>query len=233
MITLFQFPPAFNVPNVSPFCLKLETFLRLAGLEYQIKHVMDPRKGPKGKLPFITLDGKAVADTAIIMRTLQQYYEFDLDAGLDARGRGWAVSITRLCDEHLVPLLVYFRWLDEQGFRQVRDVMFRGVPGPLRPVVGAMLQRKIRGDLKGRGLLRHSREELLGFARDDLEALDGMLGDLPYFGGAQPCSADAATYGVLANLILSTLETPLNDMARSYERLVAYCDRMQARVWAS
>lgn len=86
MITLFQFPPAFNVPNVSPFCLKLETFLRLAGLEYQVKPVMDPRKGPKGKLPFITLDGKAIADTAIIMRTLQQYYEFDLDAGLDARG---------------------------------------------------------------------------------------------------------------------------------------------------
>lgn len=233
MITLFQFPPAFNVPNVSPFCLKLETFLRLAGLEYQIKHVMDPRKGPKGKLPFITLDGKPVADTAIIMRTLQQYYEFDLDAGLDARGRGWAVSITRLCDEHLVPLLVYFRWLDEQGFRQVKDVMLRSIPSPLRPVVGAMLQRKIRGDLKSRGLLRHSREELLGFARDDLEALDGMLGDLPYFGGAQPCSADAATYGVLANLILCTLETPLNDMARSYERLVGYCDRMQARVWAS
>ncbi|MFS2126668.1 glutathione S-transferase C-terminal domain-containing protein [Pseudomonas sp. Pseusp97] len=233
MITLFQFPPAFNVPNVSPFCLKLETFLRLAGLEYEVKPVMDPRKGPKGKLPFITLDGKPIADTAIIMRTLQQYYEFDLDAGLDARGRGWAVSITRLCDEHLVPLLIYFRWLDEQGFRQVKDVMLRSVPAPLRPVVGAMLQRKIRGDLKGRGLLRHSREELLGFARDDLEALDGMLGDLPYFGGAQPCSADAATYGVLANLVLSTLETPLNDMARSYERLVGYCDRMQARVWAS
>jgi glutathione S-transferase len=233
MITLFQFPPAFNVPNVSPFCLKLETFLRLAGLEYEVKPVMDPRKGPKGKLPFITLDGKPIADTAIIMRTLQQYYEFDLDAGLDARGRGWAVSITRLCDEHLVPLLVYFRWLDEQGFRQVKDVMLRSIPAPLRPVVGAMLQRKIRGDLKGRGLLRHSREELLGFARDDLEALDGMLGDLPYFGGAQPCSADAATYGVLANLVLSTLETPLNDMARSYERLVGYCERMQARVWAS
>lgn len=25
MITLFQFPAAFNVPNASPYCLKLET----------------------------------------------------------------------------------------------------------------------------------------------------------------------------------------------------------------
>ncbi len=31
MITLFQFPAAFNVPNASPYCLKLETWLRLAG----------------------------------------------------------------------------------------------------------------------------------------------------------------------------------------------------------
>ena len=46
MITLFQFPAAFNVPNASPYCLKLETWLRLAGLEYQVKVVSDPRKAP-------------------------------------------------------------------------------------------------------------------------------------------------------------------------------------------
>ncbi|MGC3250889.1 glutathione S-transferase family protein, partial [Pseudomonas aeruginosa] len=51
MISLFQFPAAFNVPNASPYCLKLETRLRLAGLEYQVKVVSDPRKAPKGKLP--------------------------------------------------------------------------------------------------------------------------------------------------------------------------------------
>lgn len=232
MITLFQFPPAFNVPNVSPFCLKLETFLRLCGLEYQVQHVTDPRKGPKGKLPFVKVDGEVIADTEIIIRELQQRYALDLDAGLDARGRGWAVAITRLCDEHLTPLLVYFRWLDEAGWRQVVPVLLRGLPGPLRPLAGAVFRRKVRGDLRGRGLIGHSREQLRAFARQDLDALDGMLGELPFFGGAQPCSADAAAYGILANLVLSTLETPLNHMAREYERLVAYCERMQQRVWA-
>lgn len=231
MITLFQFPPAFNVPNVSPFCLKLETFLRLSGLEYQVQHVTDPRKGPKGKLPFIKVEGQTVADTEIIIHDLQQRFALDLDAGLDARGRGWAVSITRLCDDHLAPLLVYFRWLEDDGWRQVAPVLLRGIPAPLRPVVGALVRRKIRGEMRGRGLAAHSREELLSFARQDLDALDGMLGDLPYFGGAQPCSADAAAYGILANLVLCTLETPLNHMAREYERLVGYCERMQQRVW--
>ncbi|MCY1266499.1 hypothetical protein D3C76_779010 [compost metagenome] len=232
MITLFQFPPAFNVPNASPYCLKLETFLRLAGLEYQVKHLGDPRQGPKGKLPFIKVEGQTIADSEIIIRDLQQRFAFDLDAGLDARGRGWAVAITRLCDEHLAPLMVYFRWLDDEGWKQVAPVFFASIPAPLRPLAGPLVRRRIRGNMNGRGLGAHSRDELLAFARADLEALDGLLGDVPYFGGAQPCSADAAAYGVLANLILCTLETPLSRMAREYERLVDYCERMYQRVWA-
>ncbi|MDI9101681.1 glutathione S-transferase family protein, partial [Pseudomonas aeruginosa] len=48
MITLFQFPAAFNVTNASHYCLKLETWLRLAGLESQVKVVSDPRKAARG-----------------------------------------------------------------------------------------------------------------------------------------------------------------------------------------
>jgi hypothetical protein len=32
LITLHQFAPAFGLPNASPFCMKLETYLRMAGL---------------------------------------------------------------------------------------------------------------------------------------------------------------------------------------------------------
>ncbi len=36
MIKLFQFAPAFGLPNASPFCMKLETYLRMAGLPFQL-----------------------------------------------------------------------------------------------------------------------------------------------------------------------------------------------------
>jgi len=232
MITLFQFPAGFNVPNPSPFCLKAETFLRLSGLEYRVKTLFDPRKAPKGKLPFIQLDDEVIADSAIILRTLSERLGLTLDAHLDAAGRGRALAISRLCDEHLYFLLVYFRWMEDEGWNQIKPVFFGALPAPLKWFVSGLMRRKIRRDLRGQGLGRHDREELLGFAREDLQALSDLLGAAPFFGGAQPCSADAAAYGILANLILCSLATPLNRLAREYPSLVAYCERLRARAWA-
>jgi hypothetical protein len=66
-IKLFQFPRMFDIPNLSPFCFKLETWLRIAGVPYEVVATPDPRKGPKGKLPFIEDAGVRIADTSIIV----------------------------------------------------------------------------------------------------------------------------------------------------------------------
>ncbi|WP_137884989.1 glutathione S-transferase family protein [Pseudomonas sp. 2FE] len=232
MITLCQFPAAFNVPNPSPYCLKVETFLRLCGLDYRVKTLFDPRKGPKGKLPFIQLDGELIADSAVILRTLSERLELPLDRHLDAAGRGRALAITRLCDEHLYFLLVYFRWLEDEGWHQIKPVFFGGLPAPLKWLVPGLARSNIRKALHGQGLGRHNREEALTFAREDLQALSDLLGAAPFFGGVQPCSADAAAYGLLANLILCSLDTPLNRLAREFPALVAYCERLRDKFWA-
>ena len=230
MLTLFQFPAGFNVPNPSPFCLKLETYLRMAGLPYRVRTQFDPRKAPKGKLPYVELDGQRIADSAIILRTLAEQGA-DLDQLLDAEGRARALCITRLCDEHLAPLLLYFRWLEDEGWAQIRPAFFGKLSWPLRQLLPPLMQRKMRQALQAQGLGRHQREELLTFAREDLQALSDLLGGADYFGGERPCSADAAAYGVLANLILASLHTPLNRLAQEYPRLVAYCARIQAQYW--
>lgn len=231
MLKLFQFPAGFNVPNVSPFCLKAETYLRMTGLDYQVRTVFDPRKAPKGKLPFIELDGQIIADSEIILRTLKARGS-DLDTGLDAAGRARALCITRLCDEHLAPLILYFRWVADEGWAQTRPAFFGKMAAPLQLFMPRLIRHKMSQALRAQGLGRHTPEELLLFAREDLQALNDLLGQAAFFGGEQPCSADAAAYGVLANLILATLETPLNRMARAdFPLLVAYCERVRDQFW--
>src|SRR5262249_2576020 len=43
-IKLFQFPRMFGIPNISPFCCKLETWLRMTGISYEVVDTPDPRK---------------------------------------------------------------------------------------------------------------------------------------------------------------------------------------------
>ena len=47
MITLFQFQRYWGLPNISPFCLKLETYLRLAKIPYQVTSTRN--LGPRAK----------------------------------------------------------------------------------------------------------------------------------------------------------------------------------------
>src|SRR5262245_42900105 len=46
---------------------QLETWLRIARVPYEVVNTSDPRKGPKGKLPFIEDAGVRIADTSTIV----------------------------------------------------------------------------------------------------------------------------------------------------------------------
>ena len=48
-IKLFVFPRMFSIPNLSPFCCKMETWLRIADVPYEVVPTTDPRKAPRGK----------------------------------------------------------------------------------------------------------------------------------------------------------------------------------------
>ena len=55
-IVLHQPPRAWGTPNISPFCAKLETYLRMTEIPYSIGK-FSRSKAPKGKVPFIEISG--------------------------------------------------------------------------------------------------------------------------------------------------------------------------------
>ena len=50
MITLYTFGPFFGLPDASPFVMKGEMLLKLAGIPYQT-NTRGFTRAPKGKLP--------------------------------------------------------------------------------------------------------------------------------------------------------------------------------------
>ena len=70
-LTVYHLPGRWGLPSVSPFCLKLDAFLRIAGIAHEAITAATPFGGPKGKAPWITLDGETLGDSSLIVEYLR------------------------------------------------------------------------------------------------------------------------------------------------------------------
>ena len=234
MIKLIQFAPALGLPNASPFCLKLETYLRMANVPYEIPPVTMAAfsKAPKGKMPYIEDNGKLIADSAFIIAHLKARYGDPLDADLTPEQRAISQAFTRLLEENLYWAVVYARWIEPAGWAITRPAFFNTMPAPFKWFVPTLARRGLVKSLHGHGMGRHSREEIYAIGQRDITALADYLGEKKFFLGESPSSVDATVYGFLANLIWAPIENPLKEHAKQYPQLEAYCTRMRDRYFA-
>jgi glutathione S-transferase len=232
MITLHQFAPAFGLPNASPFCMKLETWLRMAGLPFELDNRGDVFKAPKGKLPYIDDGGTPLADTSLIIEHLQGRYGVALDATLTPAQRGIATAFQRLFEENLYWAVLYTRWIDDAHWPKTREAFFGAMPAPLRWFVPTLARRGLRQELRGQGMGRHGAAEIHAIGCRDVNAVADFLGDKSFMMGEAPSSLDATAHAFLANLLWAPVDSPIQRAARARPTLEAYCQRMKARYYA-
>jgi len=232
MIKLFQFAPAFGLPNASPFCMKMETYLRMVGLPFELVNSGDVFKAPKHKLPYIDDDGVVVADTSFIIDYLKGRYGDPLDATLTARERALATAFQRLIEENLYWAVVHSRWIEDAGWARTKEAFFGAMPPPLRWFVPTLARRGLRAEMRGHGMGRHSAAEIHTIGRRDLTAIADFLAEKPFMLGEQPTSLDATAHAFLANLIWAPVDSSLQRHAQERPTLEAYCQRMKARYFA-
>jgi glutathione S-transferase len=227
-IKLFQFPRMFHVPNLSPFCCKLETWLRIAQIPYEVVDTSDPRKAPKGKLPFIEDAGRCIGDTSLILTHLAKSRGVDLDAHLDASKRAIALLVQRTLEEHYAFVVLYTHFMRADGWKHT-CATFDSVPAIVRPLVARMVRGRMRKILWTQGVLRHSDAEIIDAGLRDWRAVLTVMSGEPFFFGDVPTSVDAIVFGALATTVLTPIESPVRDFLRSQPGCVAYAERMRAR----
>jgi glutathione S-transferase len=225
MIKLCTFGPAFGLPDPSPFVMKAHMLLKLAGLEYQAS-TRGFRHAPKGKLPYIVDGETVVADSTLIRLYLEQRYGIDFDRGLGARERGIGWAAEKMLEDHLYWIMIYWRWLKEPNFTRGPRVFFQRAPAIIRPLVQRTVLKKIRRNLHGHGIGRHTETETTALAARGIESLAQILGDNRYFLGPAPAGADATAFAFIAGALTAHFESPLRDTMERMENLVAYRDRM-------
>ncbi|MBN9229903.1 MAG: glutathione S-transferase family protein [Legionella sp.] len=229
MIKLYQFPPAWNVPNPSPFCLKLETYLRMVNLPYEKISVANPGRSPKGKLPCVSIDNKKIGDSNFIIEVLEKKYKVPLDHHLNAQQKALALTLKRTLEEHLYFIIVYSRWLDPEFWPITKETFFGQLSMPLSILLPNWVQKKMRRTLYQQGIGRHSRDEIYHLGLVDLKALSALLAPREYCLGNEPSSIDACAFAFLANILYPPIASPLQEYALSQPHFQSYCERIRTR----
>ena len=223
MLKLYQFERTWGIPNLSPFCCKVETYLRMANIDYEIKPAL-PLRAPKGKLPYIEDNDQKLGDSRFIVPYLKSAYH-DLDQELNETQLAASVAMQRLLEEHLFWVALYSRWqYNDENWQVNKQAIFGKLPIIIRDVIANRTRKKIQQQILGHGTGRHQADEIFTLGKQDVDALAASLADKPYFLNDQPTTLDASAFGLLVNIIACPIESPLKEYSLSKDNLVHYVE---------
>lgn len=223
MIKLFQFPSPKDFPNYSPYCVKLETYLKFAEINYQSIATMDMKNSPTKTMPYIQLNGQYLGDTTLIIDHLIAIHGDKVDAWLSKEQKAIGFAIQSMLENHFALFMIYYRWIDPVGKPQFFDRIFAKAPKIIKKLVGDMLSRKMKKTLTGfGGITQFTNAQKLTLAAKDLDAIANYLGNKPYLFGDKPSSYDATLFAVFGTIALTDIETDLKKLTLEYPTLVAH-----------
>jgi glutathione S-transferase len=230
MITLYNFGPAFGLPDRSPFAMKVETLLKMANLLYRTD-ATGFAKAPKGKIPYIDDDGVVVPDSTFIRWHIEKKYRIDFDRGLNPAQKATAWAFEKMAEDQLYWVSVHDRWMIEENFRKGPVRFFDNVPGGDQAGRDCDDPPQAAGHPSRQGLGRHSPEEILALGTRSINAISDFLGDKPFFMGGEPTGADATMFAFVCAVLCPHFESRLRSAAERRENLRRYVGRITARYY--
>lgn len=206
--------------------MKLETWLRMAGIPYEVAPP-DFSQAPKGKIPYVEIDGVLMGDSTLVMEHLAATRGLDTDRGLGPADRAVSLAFRRMVKEALYWVMMYDRWVSDCNFAIFEPLFLRlyvqELPLGEQKAVVASVRERVKAQCHAQGMGRHAQAEVHWFGMADLRALSDFLGNKPFLMGEAPTTADAAVYAHLANVVEVPLASPVKDYGRRLPNLIAYC----------
>ena len=225
----FGYPAGHPTPDISPFVVKLETWLRLSGIPYESRTggraVM-----PRAKLPVARIGGQLVSDSSAIMAHLQASEPRALqDTHLSAMQQAQSLAIQALLEDRLYWVSLYLRWCVDRNVERYQpllmDYALRSTPRWQHPLIkgGArfilrMLTRQMRQQAWQQGIARHSHDEVVAMGLADWQALTELLGNQPYLFGERPSTVDATLFAWIHTLAHHPFPSPVQDLCGNNRR---------------
>jgi glutathione S-transferase len=225
-ITLFGWGRMFDTCSPSPYVAKADIQMQMLGIEFD-RAIADLDTVGKHKAPYVQDDGQVIEDSAFIRLHFEAKVGQDLDAGLTPVERATAQALTGMLENRLAQIMACERWLIDTNFERGPSQFFATIPEPMRSEVIAQVRGEFQRIMHGVGFARHSRDELMQIAAEDINAVAALLGDKQWLFGDRASAADAVAYGVLAGSVTRFFESKLPDLIEAHPNLTAYLERTE------
>ncbi|XP_067666039.1 failed axon connections homolog [Haliotis asinina] len=224
IVILHQIGRGPYAPSLTPFAVKLETYLRMARIPYQNVHSL--KMSSKGKVPWIEYNGKTVADSTLCINFLNEKLGVDLNKHLSPREKGVAMAMQIMTEDHMYWFLALFRYVYDNDKTFIKERSKIGF------IVVWIFKYMVAKHTRAQGLGRHTEVEVTQMFKKDLQALSDFIGDKKFLMGDEPCESDCAVFGQLSQFYWHFLGTGHENLFRDkYPNLAAYCERMKETFW--
>lgn len=230
-LVAYHLPGAWGLPSVSPFCLKLDAFLRMTGIEHVAVTAPTPFGGPKRKAPWIEHEGRKIGDSTHIILYLKERFGVDPNHGLSPGQQGMVLAIQRMIEENLYWVMVNDRWNTPENWPMLKSTVLGSLPRLPRELLAPIARRGVKKQLVGHGMGIHNAQEIAAIGVRDINALAAILGDKPWFFGDEPTETDAVAYGQLANFHSVGFASPLKAIIADHANLVSFIERFAERYY--
>ena len=232
VVVLHMFDRHKNCPNMSPFPLKLETYLKMADIKY-VCDFTTPMSA-KGKSPWITVNGKDVADSQLAIEYLAETLDKDVNKDLNASEKAVARSFRSLIEDHFY----FVGLLDKWYYGSLKPILesFKNLPAPkfLHGLIVKQIRKRLVAQAHGQGIGRHSKEEVYKMGMQDMRAISEYLGDKPFMMGDTPTEIDCVLFG-FTTMTIYVNEDEENIFKKAineeFSNLKAHNDRMKEKYW--
>ncbi|CAG7837488.1 unnamed protein product [Allacma fusca] len=192
-------PWAKTLPSPSPFVMKVLTYLRIAGIPYELDHT--DVFGGKGKTPWISVNGENIADSEFIIAFLTKKFGKNLKGNYSDEQLAVATAVRIMLDEHLFWGMALERFVFGSPDKMAR--VFH-----LPRLVVMILKRMIRGRAEGQGIGVHTESDIIEIMSKDIRTVSKILGNKKFILGDEPCSEDAGIFGQLSQFFWGLPNNP-------------------------
>lgn len=236
VVYLYQFSRFPTLPSASPFCLKVETWLRMAGIKYEnVDHKLK-YKSKKGQLPFVELNGQEVADSDIIIQELSGHFKHDLDTDLTADQRNVSHAFISMLNNHTSWVMRWWRYSHPGQFLKTAQVDVKRALNSKLPkgLLHFIFKMSLKSNVKravSHGLGRHTMEEIIQFGKNDLKALSQHLAQKKFFFGDEPHLLDCVAFAHLCQFVYVPFGDLKEFMDAECSNLVSFVTLVKERYW--